>query len=136
MSKNSSLTIENEKFLKQLLPIYYDNKTEMDSFKKEVDTQNKDIKAILLKAGLDKYQVEDIIAKVTVSKREDFVEETLIEILKKLKVKDVVKKKEYVDFDMLEKLIYEGTIDAEKLASARTVKEVVTLKVSKIKGGN
>jgi hypothetical protein len=122
-----------EEKLSQLLPVYEANKSEMDSYKKLVDKDNKEIKSIMLEAGLREFVVDDIKATCSVSERQDFIEEALIAKLKEMKVPGIVKKKEYVDMDALENAIYNGKIDAAALANCQTKKEVVTLRVSKIK---
>lgn len=122
-----------EEKLSQLLPVYEANKSKMDSYKKLVDKDNKEIKTIMLGAGLREFVVDDIKASCTVSEREDFIEEALIAKLKEMKVRGIVKKKEYVDMDALENAIYNGKIDAAALADCQTKKEVVTLKVTKLK---
>ena len=122
-----------EEKLSQLLPIYEANKSKMDSYKKLVDKDNKEIKSIMLGAGLREFVVDDIKASCLVSEREDFIEEALIAKLKEMKVQGIVKKKEYVDMDALENAIYNGKIDAAALADCQTKKEVVTLRVTKLK---
>ncbi len=122
-----------EEKLSQLLPVYEANKSEMDSYKKLVDKDNKEIKSIMLGAGLREFVVDDIKASCSISEREDFIEEALIAKLKKMKVPGIVKKKEYVDMDALENAIYNGKIDAAALADCQTKKEVVTLRVNKLK---
>jgi hypothetical protein len=122
-----------EEKLSQLLPVYEANKSKMDSYKKLVDKDNKEIKSIMLGAGLREFVVDDIKASCSVSEREDFIEEALIAKLKEMKVRGIVKKKEYVDMDALENAIYNGKIDAAVLADCQTKKEVVTLKVTKLK---
>jgi hypothetical protein len=122
-----------EEKLSQLLPIYEANKSKMDSYKKLVDKDNKEIKTIMLGAGLREFVVDDIKASCSVSEREDFIEEALIAKLKEMKVPGIVKKKEYVDMDALENAIYNGKIDAAALADCQTKKEVVTLRVTKLK---
>jgi hypothetical protein len=122
-----------EEKLSQLLPVYEANKSKMDSYKKLVDKDNKEIKSIMLEAGLREFVVDDIKASCSVSEREDFIEEALIAKLKEMKVRGIVKKKEYVDMDALENAIYNGKIDAAALADCQTKKEVVTLKVTKLK---
>ena len=122
-----------EEKLSQLLPVYEANKSEMDSYKKLVDKDNKEIKSIMLGAGLREFAVDDIKASCSVSEREDFIEEALIAKLKEMKVPGIVKKKEYVDMDALENAIYNGKIDAAALANCQTKKEVVTLRVTKLK---
>lgn len=122
-----------EEKLSQLLPVYEANKSEMDSYKKLVDKDNKEIKSIMLGAELGEFVVDDIKASCSVSEREDFIEEALIAKLKEMKVRGIVKKKEYVDMDALESAIYNGKIDAAALADCQTKKEVVTLRVTKLK---
>lgn len=122
-----------EEKLSQLLPVYEANKSKMDSYKKLVDKDNKKIKSIMLEAGLKEFVVDDIKASCSVSEREDFIEEALIAKLKEMKVPGIVKKKEYVDMDALENAIYNGKIDAAALADCQTKKEVVTLRVTKLK---
>ena len=122
-----------EEKLSQLLPVYEANKSKMDSYKKLVDKDNKEIKSIMLGAGLKEFIAGNIKATCSVSEREDFIEEALIAKLKEMKVPGVVKKKEYVDMDALENAIYNGKIDAAALANCQTKKEVVTLRVTKLK---
>mgnify|MGYP000930056178 FL=1 len=105
----------------------------MDSYKKLVDRDNKEIKSIMLGAEMGEFVVDDIKASCSVSVREDFVEEALIAKLKEMKIRGVIKKKEYVDMDALENAIYNGKVDAASLADCQTKKEVVTLRVSKLK---
>lgn len=122
-----------EEKLSDLLPVYEANKSEMDSYKKLVDRDNKEIKSIMLGAEMGEFVVDDIKASCSVSVREDFVEEALIAKLKEMKIRGVVKKKEYVDMDALENAIYNGKINAAALADCQTKKEVVTLRVTKLK---
>ena len=122
-----------EEKLSQILPVYEANKSEMDSYKKLVDKDNKEIKSIMLGAELGEFIVDDIKASVSISEREDFIEEALIAKLKEMKVRGIVKKKEYVDMDALENAIYNGKIDAALLQDCQTKKEVVTLRVTKLK---
>lgn len=122
-----------EEKLSQLLPVYEANKSKMDSYKKLVDKDNKEIKSIMLGAELREFVVDDIKASCSVSEREDFIEEALIAKLKEMKVRGIVKKKEYVDMDALENAIYNGKINAAALADCQTKKEVVTLRVTKLK---
>jgi len=122
-----------EEKLSDLLPVYEANKSEMDSYKKLIDRDNKEIKSIMLGAEMGEFVVDDIKASCSVSVREDFVEEALIAKLKEMKIRGVVKKKEYVDMDALENAIYNGKVDAASLADCQTKKEVVTLRVSKLK---
>ncbi len=117
--------------LKVLIPRYQKNKTEMDSIKKLVDKDNKQIKENMLSEKLDSVTVDDITAKITISERAEFIEEALIEKVKNLKIKGIIKKKEYVDMAELENAIYDGRINAAELADCQNVKEIVTLRIKK-----
>ena len=122
-----------EERLTELLPIYHAQKSEMDSIKKVIDKENAEIKTLMRESNLSEFVAGDIKATCSVSERQDFIEEALIEKLKDMKVRGIIKKKEYVDMDALENAIYNGKIDAAALASCQTIKEVVTLRVSKVK---
>lgn len=122
-----------EQRLAELLPIYHKQKSEMDSIKKVVDKENAEIKTLMRSADIPEFVAGDIKATCSVSERLDFIEEALIEKIKDMKVRGIVKKKEYVDMDALENAIYNGKINAAALASCQTIKEVVTLRISKVK---
>lgn len=122
-----------EERLAELLPIYHRQKSEMDSIKKVVDKENAEIKTLMRESNLSEFVAGDIKASCSVSERQSFIEEALIEKLKDMKVRGIIKKKEYVDMDALENAIYNGKVDAAALASCQTTKEVVTLRVSKVK---
>lgn len=130
--KRISLVQDNktaEEKLQELILHYQLNKSEMDSYKKVVDKDNKEIKMIMLESQLSEFIVGDIKATCSVSEREDFIEEALIEKLKEMKVDGVIKMKEYIDMDALENAIYNGELNAAELASCKTKKEVITLRV-------
>jgi F0F1-type ATP synthase epsilon subunit len=121
------------KKVQELIPIYKLNKSEADSYKKLSDKYNAEIKAIMVENGLTEVSTDDV--KITCGKqvRQSFIEESLIETLKKLKVKNVIKKKEYVDMDALENAIYNGEINAASLAPCQSTQEVITLRLSAVK---
>jgi hypothetical protein len=69
-----------------------------------------------------------------VFKSETFIEEALIEFLKKNNVaSDIVKTKEYVDFDALESAIYHERISPELVKEMASCKETKTTTVLRIK---
>jgi hypothetical protein len=122
-----------EEILAELLPTYLTQKSEMDSIKKVVNNKNAEIKTLMRGSNLPEFVTGDIKATCSVSERQDFIEEALIEKIKNMKVPGIIKKKEYVDMDALENAIYNGKVNAAELASCQTTKEVVTLRVSKVK---
>ena len=126
------MTKNFEEILAKLIPSYEANKSQMDAYKKVVDKDNKEIKKIMKEADLTQFEVDGIRATYSVSTRQDFNEESLIEKLKEMKIRGVIKKKEYVDMEALENAIYSGKVNASELSTCQTKKEVVTLRVSKI----
>ena len=133
MFENEKRENTAEQRLAELLPIYHTQKSEMDSIKKVVEKENAEIKTLMQSADIPEFVAGDIKATCSVSERQDFIEEALIEKVKELKVRGIVKKKEYVDMDALENAIYNGKIDAAALAPCQTTKSVITLRVSKVK---
>lgn len=125
--------MENDKELLQLIGNYKQYKSDADRFKKQADIYNKQIKDIMKASGLTEAFGEDTKVTYVTSFRQEFVEEALIATLKQLKVKGVIKKKEYVDMDALETAIYNGELSAADLAPCQVTKEVVTLRMSPIK---
>lgn len=124
--------------LQELIPAYAENKAELDSYKKICDKENAEIKEIMLAEDLSEEIVDNYVAKITKSNRESFNEEKLLEIAHNEGISEIVKTKEYIDYDILEDAIYNGKISEDillKIATAKEVKEVVTLKVSKVKKG-
>ena len=117
------------KKLEELIPIYKQNKTEADSYKKICDSYNTEIKKIMVDNDLTSFSVDGIKATCTKAYREEFIEEALIQKIKSLKVKGVIKTKEYVDMEALENAIYNGELNAAELASCQTSKEVITLRI-------
>ena len=96
------------------------------------------IKAYALKNGLDKIKSDNWQANISVTPKQDFNELQAIEIIKKNLggelLASVVKTKEYIDEDALEKAIYNGDIDAKLLAPCTIEKEpTVKLTIGKIK---
>lgn len=125
-----------------------DIKSIIDEYKAFKDIENKakkdskplgeQIKDYATKNGLDKIKSDNWQANVTVTPKQDFNELQAIEIIKKHIGKPlldtVIKTREYIDEDALEKLIYNGDIDAKLLAPCTIEKEpTVKLTIGKIK---
>lgn len=120
--------MENKQ-LYELIGLYKQYKQDSDRLKKQSDLYNKQIKDIMLSNGMTEVEHNGTRVTCTVSQRQEFNEEALIAKLKQLKVKNVIKKKEYVDMDALENAIYNGELSAAELAPCQVTKEVVTLRV-------
>lgn len=123
--------------LDTLIPQYANNKSELDGYKKICDKENARIKAIMKDFVITNYEAGGYKATYSISERESLNEEMLLEILGGgARDMGIIKTKEYVDFDALEKAIYDGLLSEETLLEmdkAREVKEVVTLRVTKVK---
>lgn len=122
--------------LEEKIKYYFDQKTILDTVKKDVDKYNNEIKIEM--GDKDTVEFEDLIAKKTVSVRETLNETKLLTLIKSWNIptEDIIKTKEYIDMDALENAIYNGFISQEQLEQMSTVKdskEVITLKVSKKK---
>ena len=129
--------------LEDLILRYANNKAEFDSYKKLCDTDNAKIKELMLAEGISERRVEGYKATCTVSQRETMKEDVLLSMFTSVPAfvaiadeYDIVKQKPYIDFDALEKVIYDGKLSNEQLLDldkAKESKEVVTLRISKIK---
>lgn len=122
--------------LDELIPQYASNKSEMESYKKICDRENAQIKSIMRDMDLSSYEAGGYKATYTVSERESMNEEMLLEIAHRYGIPEIVKTKEYIDYDALENAIYNEQISQDVLLEmnkAKESKEVVTLRVSKIK---
>jgi hypothetical protein len=121
--------------LDNLIPQYAENKAMLDDYKKICDKENKQIKELMTD---DTYEAGGYKATKSVSVRETMNEDKLLELLIAKGYKDtkVIKQKYYVDMDTLESAIYSGQIPKEDLLEidkCRESKEVVTLRISKVK---
>lgn len=122
--------------LDKLIPQYALNKTELDSYKKICDKENAQIKKIMTDFVVPTYVSGDYKASCSISRRETMNEEKLLEIAHQFSIPEIIKTKEYIDFDALEKAIYDGKISDEillEMDKAKEVKEVTTLRITKVK---
>ena len=122
--------------LEELVVRYALNKNELDSYKKICDRENAEIKARMAELDMNEVLAGDYVAKLTIQKRESMDEDMLLEILRNNDYTDIIRTKEYVDMDLLEREIYNGNIDSDTLVAmqkCKSVKEVPTLKIVKAK---
>lgn len=130
---------------------FYEDKTEMDRYKKICESENSDIKNLMLALDIDKHEVDGITATRSVSVKESFNEDKLIHLLENSTYINpdtgirnvciasglkIVKLKPYVDMDALEDALYKGLIPEDvivKMNDCKEVKETVSLRVSKKK---
>ena len=122
--------------LQELIPAYALNKRELDDYKKICDRDGAIIKSLMTEDNLGEVHAGGYVAKCSTTTRESFDEEKLVDLLKPLKIRGLVKRKEYIDMDILESAIYDKKISGEvllKMDRCKNVKEVTTLRVTKAK---
>ena len=120
-----------------LIDGYKASKDKENSLKKSNSEVSDKIKSYFIDKGIDKHSTDLYTATVTTTNKESLDDELAIEIIKEnldgALLKSVIKQKEYIDEDALEKLVYNGDFDITKLEKAKIVKPVTTLRVTKKK---
>lgn len=125
----------------------FDLSKEIDSYKENKDLENKlkksnteagnRIKAYFNEKGITNASSEKYTATVTTTTKSTLNEELAIEIIKEnlggALLRSVIKKKEYIDEDALEKLVYNGDFDITKLEKAKIDTTTQTLRIAKKK---
>ena len=110
--------------LDELVPQYALNKGEYDSYKAIVDEEKEQIKDLLLHVGEKKHTAGGYTVTRSVSIKETWDEDKLLEVAKKHKI-PVIKTKQYVDMQALEDYLYdhelspEGAVDLGKCRTQR-----------------
>lgn len=137
------IVTEEVKRLENLIPQYAKNKSEFDYRKKLCDKDNAEIKRIMTDLNLEDYLTEEYKVTKTIQHRQKLNEDILLDMflnqggLKEIaKEYGIIKTKSYVDMDVLEKAIYDGGFsndDLLELNKAMDSKDIVTLRISKIK---
>lgn len=130
-----SSRIENN--LQQVINQYFEEDSKKKALEKELKSKNAFIKSTLAEMGKDLYETDKCKATISCQNRVSMDEEKVIEIIKEnisaARRKGVIKTIEYVDYEVLESLIYNGVIAAEKLEPAQSVNVITTLKVTALK---
>lgn len=127
---------ENEKLkeesgFKELIKSYYELNEQKKKYDSSVKKLNAEIKDYMFEHDLETFNFEDYSVKRSVSERVKFNEDLLVQLIREMGREDLIKTKEYVDLDELEREIYRESIDASKLAPSQEITEVVTLNVKK-----
>ena len=116
---------------------YKESKDKENDLKKANNELNETIKTYMQKHDMTSANSEKYTATLSCTKKESLNEDLAIENIKEnlggALLSSVIKQKEYIDEDALEKLVYNGDFDIAKLAKAKMVKETYTLRVNKKK---
>lgn len=116
---------------------YKESKDNENALKKANNELNETIKTYMHEHNMTSANSENWTATLSCTKKESLNEDLAIEIIKEnlggALLSSVIKQKEYIDEDALEKLVYNGDFDINKLAKAKMVKETYTLRIGKKK---
>ena len=123
--------------LSKAIDDYKELKDKENALKKANNVLNENIKNYMQKHDMTSANSEKYTATLSRTKKESLNEDLAIEIIKEnlggALLSSVIKQKEYIDEDALEKLVYNGDFDINKLAKAKMVKETYTLRIGKKK---
>ena len=116
---------------------YKESKDRENALKKANDRMGKDIKQYMLDNNMTKANGEKYTVTMSKTVKQKLNEDLAIEIIKEnldgALLASVIKQKEYIDEDALEKLVYNGDFDITKLAKAEINTTTYSLRTSVIK---
>ena len=123
--------------LSEMIDTYKLSKDKENALKKANNELNENVKSYMKKHNMTSANSKNWTATLSCTKKESLNEDLAIEIIKKnlggALLSSVIKQKEYIDEDALEKLVYNGDFDINKLAKAKIVTDIYTLRVGKKK---
>ena len=116
---------------------YKESKDRENALKKANDRMGKDIKQYMLDNNMTKANGEKYTVTMSKTVKQKLNEDLAVEIIKEnldgALLASVIKQKEYIDEDALEKLVYNGDFDITKLAKAEINTTTYSLRTSVIK---
>lgn len=119
--------------LKNLIDSYGESKKEENAIVKRNNERNSQIKQLFLDNDISSFETDSFIATVSETEKQSLNNELALGILKEElgenELTSVVKTKEYIDEDALEKLVFNGQFDISKLEKAVDKKIVSTLRI-------
>ena len=123
--------------LSKAIDEYKESKDKENALKKANDRMGKDIKQYMLDNDMTKANGEKYTVTMSKTVKQKLNEDLAIEIIKEnldgALLASVIKQKEYIDEDALEKLVYNGDFDITKLAKAEINTTTYTLRTSVVK---
>ena len=121
--------------LSKAIDEYKESKDKENALKKANTAMNESIKNYMSENGMDEASSDMYTAVLSNTTKESLNEELAIEIIKEnlggALLASVIKQKEYIDEDALEKLVYNGDFDISKLEKAKITKVTTTLRIKK-----
>lgn len=126
--------------LSKTIDEYKESKDKENALKKANNALSENIKSYMYEHDMSSADSDKYTATLTKTDKESLNEDLAIEIIKEnlggALLASVIKTKEYIDEDALEKLVYNGDFDINKLAKAKIVKSTFTLRVTRKKGSS
>ena len=123
--------------LSKAIDEYKESKDKENALKKANDHMGKDIKQYMIDNNMTKANGEKYTVTMSKTVKQKLNEDLAIEIIKEnlggALLASVIKQKEYIDEDALEKLVYNGDFDITKLAKAEINTTTYSLRTSVIK---
>ena len=121
--------------LSKAIDEYKESKDKENALKKANTAMNESIKKYMSENGMDEASSDMYTAVLSNTTKESLNEDLAIAIIKEnlggALLNSVIKQKEYIDEDALEKLVYNGDFDISKLEKAKITKVTTTLRIKK-----
>lgn len=123
--------------LSKIIDEYKESKDKENALKKVNNALSENIKGYMYEHDMISADSEKYTATLTRTDKESLNEDLAIELIKEnlsgALLSSVIKQKEYIDEDALEKLVYNGDFDISKLEKAKITKTSYTLRVTRRK---
>lgn len=110
--------------LYELIDQYGQNNTKLNALKKTCDSLKSDIKTTMSELDTTEFDTGTYTAVLSTVSKESMDDDLLVDFVRNLGLRGVIKKKEYVDMDKLEKAIYTGKLTKEQLVEMGKCKVV------------
>ncbi len=121
--------------LSKVIDEYKESKDRENALKKANTAMNESIKNYMSENDMDEASSDMYTAVLSSTTKESLNDDLAIEIIKEnlggALLSSVIKQKEYIDEDALEKLVYNGDFDISKLEKAKITKVTKTLRIKK-----
>ena len=123
--------------LSKIIDEYKESKDKENALKKVNNALSENIKCYMYEHDMSSADSEKYTATLTKTDKESLNEDLANELIKEnlggALLSSVIKQKEYIDEDALEKLVYNGDFDISKLEKAKITKTSYTLRVTRRK---
>ena len=121
--------------LSKVIDEYKESKDKENALKKANTAMNESIKNYMSENDIYEASSDMYTAVLSNTTKESLNEDLAIAIIKEnlggALLNSVIKQKEYIDEDALEKLVYNGDFDISKLEKAKITKVTTTLRIKK-----